>query len=599
MRGLAVTTPSVSAALVALALGAGAAAAQPAVTEMTVDGKTSLTDGFGRADCDSTDTMLLRLRVSVDQPRYYARFVLAPGGLPGGMCPTDIQEPELTEVFAASPLDALSGVLELDRAVLASELMGTLACSADGRRFTGGAFCLQLTLTQSDATALLVHGIALDFDTTTPPAITIDAVALGDGGATLTVGGVPDDDESYQVVVDYRQCPEQAATDGGTTTDAGTTDTDSLCGASAAFSRASFDDGVEVRLEGLENGVRVEARAALRDDFDNLGPWSELVLIEPAPTLGTFDLYDGNGGDLSCSPSCGAGTTGTTAAANAGFAAAFVLGLTKRGRRLLRAARRRRLGVLTVFAVLLVGALASPAHAGFGQQTLSLAVSPYKPAIDTEYVAGYQRIFPVYGCLFSGATLVEIGGDADTHLWDGFGSVQVSAGLNLAQARGKAQPMSVLTSGQCETATDTDVELTLLKLRPGITYRADQLLDWLQVPLVPYARVGLVASAFAFTKEGAFEQGAVEPVGLRFGWEAAAGLMLALDFLDAIDPFVPDTTRRARANGTFDHTFLFAEGAWQRVDSFGRPGLVLSPDDVFLGTRMPVMWKLGVAVELL
>ena len=157
----------------------------------------------------------------------------------------------------------------------------------------------------------------------------------------------------------------------------------------------------------------------------------------------------------------------------------------------------------------------------------------------------------------------------------------------------------MLASGACEASTETVVQLTLLKLRPGLTYRADQLLDWFKIPLVPSGRVGLVAAGFAFTKEGAFETGGVEPMGLRFGWEAAAGLMVALDFLDAIDPFVPDTTRRARANGTFDHTFLFAEGAWQPVDTFGRPGLVLSPDDEFIGTHMPVMWKLGVAVELL
>lgn len=583
MRRLALT--------LAVVLHAGAAAGQT-VTELTVDGKTSLTDGYNRADCDDTDTVLLRLRVSVPETRYYARFVLAPAGVTGGPCPTDLQEQELEEVIETQALDALSGVLELDRTVVPADLMGATACGTDGTRFAGGSLCLQLTRNESDVTAVLAQGIAIAFDTTVPPAITIDDVALGDATATLTIGGIPDDDEAYQVQVQYRACPTDGADD------AGTADAESLCGASGSYSEAEVAESDTVTLEGLENGVTVEARVALKDDFGNQGAWSALVLVEPTPTVGTLELYNGTGGDLSCTPSCGTGDGGTSAA-NLGLLGAFVLALSRRGRRCTARALRRSGALLSTLILGTAALAASSASADLGQQTLSLAVSPYKPAIDTEHIDDSQLIFPVYSCLFQGATLVEVGGDADTHLFDGFGSVQLSVGLNLAQARGKAQPTDVLTSGQCETATDTDVELTLLKLRPGITYRADQLLDMFKVPLVPYGRVGLVTTAFAFTKEGAFEQGSVEPVGLRFGWEAGIGLMLALDFLDAIDPFVPDTTRRARANGTFDHTFLFAEGAWQQIDSFGRPGLVLSPDDELLGTRLPVMWKLGIAVELL
>lgn len=588
--------PLKTALLPALLLAASAATAQPSVTEMTIDGKTSLTDGYNRADCGSSDTLPMRLRVSVDQSTYFARFVLAPAGLPGGDCPIDMQEPELIEVFAPQQLDALSGVLELDRDVTPADLMTASGCGTDGLRFTDGTFCLQLVVNEGDASAVAVQGIALDFDTTTPPAPTIDEVTLGDGTATLTLGGIPDDEESYTVVLEYRTCPDEDAADGGTVADAGTADGDSSCGATAAFSTASFDETDAIELKGLDNALRYEARVSLKDDFDNQGATSALVLLAPVPDLGTLDLYDGNGGELSCTPSCGTGAT--TSAANAGFGALFVLGITRRGRRFLSRRRRRSSAILSLLA-LGVLALSAPARAGFGQQTLSLAISPYKPAIDTELNDDGEPIFPIYSCMFSGATLAEVGGDADTHLYDGFGSVQLSIGLNLAQARGKAQPTTVKDTGECDTPTSTDVELSMVKLRPGLTYRADQLLDWFQVPLVPYARVGLVGVGYAFTKAGAFEEGGADPMGMRFGWEASAGLMLALDFLDAIDPFVPDTTRRARASGTFDHTFLFAEGAWQALDSFGRPGLVLTPDDEFLGTRMPVMWKLGVAVELL
>src|SRR5262249_2007182 len=154
-------------------------------------------------------------------------------------------------------------------------------------------------------------------------------------------------------------------------------------------------------------------------------------------------------------------------------------------------------------------------------------------------------------------------------------------GFDVSQAQGKAQPTSTLSTHTCGKPTSTDVQLSLGKFRPGITYRLDPLLDWWQIPFVPYGRLGLVVEGYLFTKGGSFDTGGqktgtteanIGPVGLRFGWEAAGGMMLALDFLDSIDPFVPDTTRRGVANGTFDHTFLFVEADWQPVTSFGSPG---------------------------
>jgi hypothetical protein len=178
--------------------------------------------------------------------------------------------------------------------------------------------------------------------------------------------------------------------------------------------------------------------------------------------------------------------------------------------------------------------------------------------------------------------------------------LQLTMGFDGSQAQGKAQKSDVIGTGVCGTPTDIDVQMTMFKVRPGLTYRLDPLLDWWSVPLVPYGRAGFVALGYAFTKDGDLDNtGSTDPLGVRLGFEFAAGMMLALDFLDSIDPFVPDTTRRGRANGTFDHTFLFVEGAWQPVTTFGQPGFVFSPDDTFFGTRMPVLWKIGIAVELL
>ena len=194
----------------------------------------------------------------------------------------------------------------------------------------------------------------------------------------------------------------------------------------------------------------------------------------------------------------------------------------------------------------------------------------------------------------------RLSADADLHLFDAFGSLQLSGGFDITQANGFAQPSSAASSLACERPTLTKVQLTLASLRGGLTYRFDPLLDHFWVPLVPYGRVGLVAASYAFSKGGEIEASPSQnPLGARFGVEGALGLMLALDFLDAIDPFTPDATARARANNVFDHTFVFVEGSWQDVRSFGHRGFDLSARDDFLKSGMPVSWKAGVAVELM
>lgn len=232
---------------------------------------------------------------------------------------------------------------------------------------------------------------------------------------------------------------------------------------------------------------------------------------------------------------------------------------------------------------------------GLGRTTLSLSVGSYKPNLDA------NTTFPVYDCMFSGSTLPLIGGAGDVHLWDGFGSLQFSTGLGITQASGFAQPPEAAASGNCEKATTTKVQASFAVLRAGLTYRFDPLLDLVHIPLVPYGRVGLVGMGYVFTKNNSFASTGdrINPVGVRYGYEAAVGLMLALDFLDKFDPFAPDVTRRARANGIFDHTFIYVEGATLQVNSFGAAGFDLSSRDDFLNSGLPASFTAGVAVELL
>lgn len=232
---------------------------------------------------------------------------------------------------------------------------------------------------------------------------------------------------------------------------------------------------------------------------------------------------------------------------------------------------------------------------GLGRNSMSLTIGAYEPNIDA------NSKFKVYDCMFDGSTLPLLGGGGDFHLFDGFGSLQLSGGMDITQANGFAQPVSAASSGTCEEPTITRVQISFVMLRAGLTYRFDPLLDWWGVPLVPYGRLGLVGVGYLFSKDGEFvSQGDKHnPIGARYGYEGAVGAMLALDFLDFIDPFAPYGTHRARANGLFDHTFFFVEGAAQSVTNFGAPGFDLSSKDDFLHTGLPVLWRAGVAVELL
>jgi hypothetical protein len=239
----------------------------------------------------------------------------------------------------------------------------------------------------------------------------------------------------------------------------------------------------------------------------------------------------------------------------------------------------------------------------FGRTTLALSFGEYKPNLDSEKTST-GNIFPIYGCFYKDANLPEVGADADFHVWDGFGSLQLSLGLAVSQASGFTQPLSTTSTGACGTPTTTPTQLTMLKLKPGVTYRFDPLLDSVGFPLVPYGRIGLIGLGYMFTTNGKIDTGGqaqskpVNPLGARFGYEAAVGLSLALDFLDPIDPFIPDTTQRARSNGAFEHSYLFVEGAFQDITTFGQPGFVFSPSENLFATGWPVTLRAGVAVEL-
>lgn len=263
------------------------------------------------------------------------------------------------------------------------------------------------------------------------------------------------------------------------------------------------------------------------------------------------------------------------------------------------------------FLFVLAALVAVPAAAYPGQLTTTIKVGPYVPAIDSEVRDG-EKITPIYSCFFEDGILPMginpmLGVDLDLHVFDLFGSLEAGVGLSFTQARGTALSVASTTTGACGGGEGTgSVELTIGMMRPALTYRLDPLLDYFGFPLVPYARVGLLGAVYAFTADGAWDNptssNGHNPLGLRFGWEGAVGLMLALDFID-MRQFWSLVANRSwpplHKSRILEHAFLLVEAQTQSIDTFGQPGLVLTPEDRVFGTRLPLMVNIGVAMEIM
>lgn len=572
-----------------LVLASSAGRAQATFSRFDLDGRDR--HRFNSADCTGADMRLL-LEATVQLNQYQLRFVEYPLTGPLGACPTDRREPLAVEVFPEETIVPVGGVIVLQRNLRRAKLMRDASCSGDGRR-ASVYLCAQLFALPGDLQALSTAQMTFDIDTTIPPVAEITGVDGANG--KVTVGVSVDDDgaaDSYSFRIEHRLCPDadHPLAEG---TEA---DPDSSCGAAGAVEHT---DGAPPIIDvPVENGRTVELRAITIDDFGNEAAPSDWVQATTVADLSPLALYDGDPNALSCDP----GGCGNADAA--GLVGALALLRLRRRRRRVGGGAMAVAGVLGVVVTLGAPAASAQRHPataesrrlwqGLGRNTLSMALGAYRPNLDA------RSSFPVWACVFDDATLPQITGGGDLHLWDGFGSLQLGVALDVAQANGFAQPLEAAELRACQEPTSTTAQLTLLSLRPGLTYRFDPLLDWFGFPLVPYGRLGLVGMGYLWSKDGEVTvDNGHNPIGARYGWEGALGLMLALDFLDWIDPFTPRSTRRARANGVFDHTFFFVEGAFSEVTSFGQPGFDLSPNDAFLGTGLPATFRAGLAVELL
>lgn len=578
---------------------------------------------FARSDCaaDAPPVLLDIDLLGLNDPPYVYAELLVPwtGSGTSVTCPAYRLAEPVHEILPEQTLEAISGRYLETFSLTPPQVIGAAACEEPGVRRVDLALCLYVV--DANLGEALRTGLPIRFDTEAPPAPLLERVEPGAGQLSLTLA-VPDTEaaEVAEVRVQFRACtmsdagvPDDAgALAAGTETgDGGTlvTERESLCDSPLPYQELRFDT-LTLTLDSLENGVEYEIRAAVQDDFGNAGPFSEAFLATPRPELGVLELYDGQGSPYSFTPSCqsaGGGSAGWC------FGACALLLAARRRRRSSDAAPQAFSAALVV--VLLAGAgplraeVVPAADAGSeSRHPLSFGVSlaPYAPRLDDEKVAG-RAIFPIYQCFFQNQRVPEAAFQVGVSLLENFGTLELQLGGSFAQVRGLAQPVAALSAGEgggpaCLDATEGSVELTLVKLRPGVAYRFTPLLDAYEFPLVPYVRTALVLAGYAFSSRGQFASAGAslprDPAGFVLGAEAALGLQVSLAPLDRLDPFTPLTVRRARANRVFQHAFVFAELLLQPLDNFGSPGFVFSPQDPFFGSELPLTAHFGLSLEL-
>lgn len=207
---------------------------------------------------------------------------------------------------------------------------------------------------------------------------------------------------------------------------------------------------------------------------------------------------------------------------------------------------------------------------------VELRLGPYRPDVDSEFEgSGRTPYRDFFGSSRRLLTQIEV----DYQIYRGFGS----AGVGLAFGYFSATGNNLLESPVGEESADTS-KLKLYPFALSGVYRFDVLFERYGIPLVPYGKLGFDYVVWSITNGNGdvpHSSGGVGQGG-TWGWHAAAGLQLVLDF------FEPDAARQLDSETGINHTHLFVElGHWD-VSGFGQSGKLHVGDTT---------WMAGLLVE--
>jgi len=202
---------------------------------------------------------------------------------------------------------------------------------------------------------------------------------------------------------------------------------------------------------------------------------------------------------------------------------------------------------------------------------LEFRLGPYRPQVDKAFPSGqgpYRQVFGKRQRLLSELEL-------DWQFFHGFGSLGLGFSGGYVEIYGKA-----LENGLSPSPQVTSLKLIPLKLL--LVWRMDIFANRYNIPFVPYAKVGLMATRWWSTKGKATSVVEGDKAsGWRSGYVGALGLAVQLDAFDK------QLAKDIDSSFGINHTYFFAEYDFERVQSFGKRGLNLSSNH----------WMFGLAFE--
>jgi hypothetical protein len=196
----------------------------------------------------------------------------------------------------------------------------------------------------------------------------------------------------------------------------------------------------------------------------------------------------------------------------------------------------------------------------------------YRPQLDSEAALNGSTPF---SDVFGGANLILFEAELQRFFYQGIGTAGVSLSLGYAEKYGAA----LLESGG---AAQERTGFHVLPIRVRGVYRFDYPAFRWSIPVVPYVKPGLVYMPWWITKGGELENLADgKAQGGKLGWEVAAGVSFLLDVLE------PRLARDFDSDLGVNHSYLFAEYTYAKVNNFGGEGFNLSDS----------YWMFGLALD--
>lgn len=206
---------------------------------------------------------------------------------------------------------------------------------------------------------------------------------------------------------------------------------------------------------------------------------------------------------------------------------------------------------------------ASPARAATPiSGAVELKLGGYKPDIDGE---GGLTGSP-YAASFGDHSMLLFQAEWERQLFQAFGSlaVGVSAGYGELYGHGHLQPTAGGPADLAPLSGDS-TSLKVIPLKALLVYRFDVLAQRLSIPLVPFAKGGLVYQLYRIEggSGSTSDANGLKGEGGRSGYEGDLGLALLLDVFD------PQLAKDFDIDLGVNHTYFFAEMSWSKIDDFG------------------------------